>query len=432
MTQSDSTPRIPHVVIVGGGFGGLYTAQGLGNQPVRVTIIDKRNFHLFQPLLYQVATGSLSPGDIAAPLRSVVRRYKNTEVLLDEVIDIAPDKHELTLKTNNRVLSYDMLVLATGSTTHFFGNDQWAQYAFELKTLENALDMRRRILSAFEEAERETDPEAKAAKMTFVIVGGGPTGVELAGAVAELARYTLKKDFRHIDSRTARIILLEASPRVLAMYPESLSQWAAAKLGRLGVTVRPATSVTDIREGCITIAQGEGKEEIKAGTVLWAAGVKASALGKTLADKAGCEIDRGGRLAVAPDLSLPGHGNIFVIGDLASYTHTEDKRPLPGVAPVAMQEGRYVAKRILAEVRQDVLPEFIYRDKGNLAVVSFTEAVASIGKVRLSGFIAWLIWAFVHVFYLIEFDSKLLVLLQWAWTYFTRKRSARLITGSYD
>lgn len=427
-----ASSHIPHVVIVGGGFGGLYTAQALGNQPVRVTLIDKRNFHLFQPLLYQIATGTLSPGDIAAPLRAVVQHYKNIEVLLDEVVDIAPDKREITLKTENRPLSYDMLVLAAGSTTHFFGHDDWANHALELKTLENALDMRRRILSAFEAAERETDPEAKTARMTFVIVGGGPTGVELAGALAELARYTLKKDFRRIDSRKARIILLEASPRLLATYPESLSRWAARKLNRLGVAIHEGTSVTDIREGCITIAQGDRKEDIRAETVLWAAGVKASFLGKILAEKIGCETDRGGRIPVEADLSIPGQSSIFVIGDLACYTHTKDGRPLPGVAPVAMQEGRYVARRILAEVKGQPLPRFQYRDKGNLAVVSFNEAIAAIGNIRLTGVIAWLIWAFVHVFYLIEFDSKMLVLFQWAWAYLTRKRSARLITGSYD
>jgi NADH:ubiquinone reductase (H+-translocating) len=301
-----------------------------------------------------------------------------------------------------------------------------------LKTLESALDMRRQVLNAFEKAERETDPQKQASAMNFVIVGGGPTGVELAGAVAELARFTLKKDFRRIDCSQTRITLVEAGPRILSVYPEKLSRWTADKLRELGVTVREATAVTDIQPGCITLSKNGETETVQADTVLWGAGVKASGLGRVLAEKTGAELDRGGRVVVEPDLSVKGYPHIFVIGDLASYMHTADKRPLPGVAPVAMQEGSYVAKRILADVRGHARPQFQYVDKGNLAVVSFNEAVASIGKVQLTGFLAWLIWAFVHIFYLIEFDSKVVVLFQWIWSHFTQRRSARLITGSYD
>jgi NADH dehydrogenase len=429
---ASSSSTLPHVVIVGGGFGGLYTAQSLGDQPVKVTLIDKRNFHLFQPLLYQVATGSLSPSDIAAPLRSVLAKFENTSVLLDEVIGIDVDNQLLTLKEEPEPLHYDRLVLATGSQTHFFGHDDWAKNSLELKTLESALDMRRRVLSAFENAERETDPVKQASAMNFVIVGGGPTGVELAGAVAELARFTLKRDFRRIDCTQARITLVEAGPRILSVYPEELSRWTVKKLGELGVTVREATAVTDIQPGCITLSQNGQVETIQADTVLWGAGVKASGLGQMLAEKTGVELDRGGRVMVETDLSIKGYPHIFVIGDLACYTHTADKRPLPGVAPVAMQEGSYVARRILADIFGYARPAFQYVDKGNLAVVSFNEAVASIGKVRLTGFLAWLIWAFVHIFYLIEFDSKVIVLFQWIWSHFTQRRSARLITGSYE
>jgi NADH dehydrogenase len=427
-----SSSSLPHVVIVGGGFGGLYTAQALGDQPVRVTVIDKRNFHLFQPLLYQVATGSLSPSDIAAPLRSILAKYDNVSVLLDEVMDINTTDQLLQLKTEPEALHYDYLVLATGSMTHFFGHDDWAKNSLELKTLESALDMRRRVLDAFEKAERETDPKLQAAAMNFVVVGGGPTGVELAGAVAELARNTLKHDFRRIDCSKTSITLVEAAPRILSVYPEALSKWTAQKLNQLGVTVLEATQVTDIQPGCITLSKNGQSETIEADTVLWGAGVKASGLGKVLADKTGVEIDRGGRVIVEADMSIKGYSNVFVIGDLASYSHTVTQKPLPGVAPVAMQQGSYVAKCIMANVRGFSTPRFEYVDKGSLAVISFNEAVASIGKIQLTGLPAWLIWAFVHIFYLIEFDSKIVVIFQWVWSLLTQRRSARLITGSYD
>lgn len=429
-----TTPSIPHVVIVGGGFGGLYTAQALGNQPVKVTLIDKRNFHLFQPLLYQIATGSLSPGDIASPLRAVVKKFDNIRVVMDEVTDINPDAKTLTLKHECEAIQYDMLVVATGGMTHYFGNDAWKEHTKSLKTVEEALDMRREIFMAFEKAEQEPDPQKREALLNFVIVGGGPTGVELAGALAELSRFSMPPDFRNIDCRQAQIILVEMGPRVLAAYPEDLSEKAGETLKRLGVTLRTRTSVTDIQKGMITLSHDGHSEQIPAQTILWAAGVKASPLGQLLCEKTGCELDRGGRVIVEADLSVPKHPNIFVIGDLASYSHTPDKRPLPGVAPVAMQEGRYVAKLIVSQVKNQPAPEFRYINKGNLAVIGINEAVAQIQKVHLSGFIAWFIWAFVHVMYLIEFDNKVLVMLQWLWAFFTRRHSARLITGkgSYD
>lgn len=424
-----TTPSIPHVVIVGGGFGGLYTAQSLGNQPVRVTLIDKRNFHLFQPLLYQIATGSLSPGDIASPLRTVVKKFDNTRVIMDEVVDINPDTKTLTLRDEADPISYDMLVLATGGMTHYFGNDSWMEHTKSLKTVEEALDMRREIFMAFEKAEQETDPQKREALMNFVIVGGGPTGVELAGALAELSRFSMPQDFKNIDCRRANIILVEMGPRVLAAYPEDLSEKAGETLKRLGVTLRTRTSVTDIQKSMITLSHDGHSEQIPAETILWAAGVKASPLGQLLCGKTGCELDRGGRVIVEADLSVPKHPDIFIVGDLANYSHTPDKRPLPGVAPVAMQQGRYVAKLIASRLKNQEVPAFQYKNKGNLAVIGINEAVADLHKVHFSGFPAWFIWAFVHVMYLIEFDNKVLVMLQWLWAFFTRRHSARLITG---
>jgi NADH dehydrogenase len=429
-----AAPSVPHVVIVGGGFGGLYTAQALGNKPVKVTLIDKRNFHLFQPLLYQIATGSLSPGDIASPLRTVVKKFSNIQVIMDEVLDIDPQAKTLKLKHNAEGVSYDMLVLATGGMTHYFGNDAWAQHTQSLKTVEEALDMRRKVFMAFEKAEQEPDPKKREALMNFVIVGGGPTGVELAGALAELSRFSMPSDFKNIDCRRANIILVEMGPRVLAAYPEDLSQKAGETLERLGVTLRTGTSVTDIQQGMITLSAQGKTEHIPAETILWAAGVKASPLGQLLCEKTGCELDRGGRVMVEADLSVPKHPEIFIVGDLANYAHTPDKRPLPGVAPVAMQQGRYLAQSILKRLKGETVQPFKYLNKGNLAVIGINEAVADLHKVHLSGFPAWFIWAFVHVMYLVEFDNKVLVMLQWLWAFFTRRHSARLITGkgSYD
>ena len=414
------------VVIIGGGFGGLYATKALGKMPVHVTLVDKRNFHLFQPLLYQVATGTLSPADISSPLRSVVNRNKNTKVLMGEVVDIDPEQQKVILK--NGELSYDSLIVATGVSHFYFGNEEWASVAPGLKTVEDALDIRRRIFVAFEAAEKETDPEKRRAMLTFVIVGGGPTGVELAGAIAELAYSTLKKDFRNIDTSEAQILLLEGMDRILPPYTPELSAKAEASLKRLGVTVQTKTLVTNIADYTVTTRQGERVEQIPAHTVLWAAGVKASPMGEVLAKRTNAQRDRAGRVIVEPDLSLPGHPNIFVIGDLANFSHQNGK-PLPGVAPVAMKQGQYVATLLQQRLGGKNSVPFRYQDVGSLAVIGRNAAVVDLGFVKFSGILAWFTWVFVHIYYLIEFDNKLVVLLQWGWNYFTRKRGARLITG---
>lgn len=417
-----------HVVIVGGGFGGLYAAQALRKAPVKVTLIDKRNFHLFQPLLYQVATGGLSAGDISSPLRAVLSGQKNTKVLMGEVTDIDPTQQKVILP--NEEVNYDTLIVATGVSHHYFGNDQWAEKAPGLKTVEDALEMRRRIFVAFEAAEKETDPEKRRAWLTFVIVGGGPTGVELAGAMAELAHNTLKHDFRNIDTSEARILLLEGMDRVLPPYPPELSVKAQASLEELGVTVQTKALVTNIDNNLVTMRRGDQIEQIPAQTILWAAGMKASKMGEILSQRTGAELDRAGRVMVQPDLSVPNYSNIFVIGDLANFPHQyEDGKPLPGVAPVAMQEGQYVANLIKKRFKGETLPAFHYTNYGSLAVIGRHAAVVDFGFVKFSGFLAWLLWTFVHIFFLIEFDNKILVMIQWAWNYFTRKRGARLITN---
>ncbi|HWB98865.1 MAG TPA: NAD(P)/FAD-dependent oxidoreductase [Bryobacteraceae bacterium] len=417
------------VVIVGGGFGGLYAAKALGKAPVNLTVVDRRNFHLFQPLLYQVATGGLSPGEIASPLRVVLKRHKNTRVWLGEVVDIDVDHRRLILADGQ--LDYDILVLATGSTHHYFGHDEWAQYAPGLKTVEDATEIRRRILLAFEHAEREPDPAKRRAWLTFIIVGGGPTGVELAGALGEIANDTLRHDFRSINPAEAQILLLEGSSRLLQAFPPDLSHAAECELIGLGVRPRPGAVVTNVDANGVTVRIGEETERIPTHTVLWAAGVQASPLGKILAERAAAPLDRAGRVIVEPDLSVPGHPEILVIGDLANFSHQTGK-PLPGVAPVAMAQGRYVARLITARQKGKVLPPFHYFNKGNLATVGRNEAVADFGKVRLSGFIAWVAWLFVHLMYLVEFDNRLLVLTEWVYNYITRNRGARLITGSAD
>ncbi|NET35802.1 MAG: NAD(P)/FAD-dependent oxidoreductase [Cyanothece sp. SIO1E1] len=427
MSDSVRDPSIHQVVIVGGGFGGLYAAKALRQAPVQVTLIDKRNFHLFQPLLYQVATGWLSAGDISSPIRAILNAQKNTQVLMGEVIDIDPEQSQVKLK--DRELAYDTLIVATGVSHHYFGKDDWASVAPGMKTIEDALEVRRRIFLAFEAAEKEPDPERREALLTFVVVGGGPTGVELAGALAELAYSTLKDDFRSINTAETQIILLEGMDRVLPPYPPELSAKAEASLKKLGVTVRTQTLVTDIDGDQVTLRCGEKIEHLRARTVLWAAGVKASAMGKVLAQKAGAELDRAGRVLVESDLSLARYPNVFVVGDLATFTH-QDGKPLPGVAPVAMQQGSYVAKLIKQRLSNKHLPAFRYVDSGSLAVVGRNAAVADLGALRLSGFPAWLIWVFVHIYYLIEFDNKLIVMMMWGWNYFTRKRGARLITNS--
>ncbi|MUL38306.1 NAD(P)/FAD-dependent oxidoreductase [Gloeocapsopsis dulcis] len=419
--------QFPHrVVIIGGGFGGLYAAKSLGSVPVEITLIDKRNFHLFQPLLYQVATGTLSPADISSPLRAVLSRNKNTKVLMGEVVDIDPEQRKVTLQ--NQELYYDSLIVATGVKHSYFGRDEWSEFAPGLKTVEDALEMRRRIFVAFEAAEKETDPEKRRAWLTFVIVGGGPTGVELAGAIAELAYSTLKKDFRNIDTAEAKILLLEGMDRLLPPYAAELSAKAAKSLQKLGVTVQTKTLVTNIADDIVTMKQGDEVTQIAAKTILWAAGVKASAMGEVLAKRTGAQLDRAGRVIVEPDLSLPGHSNIFVVGDLANFSHQNGK-PLPGVAPVAMQEGQYVAALLKQRLQAKTLSPFNYFDRGSLAVIGRNAAVVDFGFVKFSGFLAWLTWVFVHIYFLIEFDNKLVVLLQWGWNYWTRKRGARLITG---
>jgi NADH dehydrogenase len=417
-----------HVVIVGGGFGGLYAAQALGKAPVKVTLIDKRNFHLFQPLLYQVATGGLSAGDISSPLRAVLSRNKNTEVLMGEVTEVDPEQQKIKLQ--NQELSYDTLIVATGVSHHYFGKEEWAPKAPGLKTVEDALEMRRRIFLAFEAAEKETDPQKRRAWLTFVIVGGGPTGVELAGALAELAYSTLKNDFRNIDTSDTQILLLEGMERVLPPYPSELSTKAKASLEQLGVTVQTKAMVTNIEDNVVTIRRGEETEQIPARTILWAAGMKASGMGEVLGKSTGAQLDRAGRVIVNPDLSVPEHPNIFVIGDLANFPHQyEDGKPLPGVAPVAMQEGQYVARLIKKRLKGETLPAFRYSDYGSLAVIGRNAAVVDLGFVKFSGLLAWLAWIFVHIFFLIEFDNKLIVMIQWAWSYITRNRGARLITN---
>ncbi|HEX9666905.1 MAG TPA: NAD(P)/FAD-dependent oxidoreductase [Thermodesulfobacteriota bacterium] len=415
-----------HVVIIGGGFGGLYAAKALGKTDVRITLVDKRNFHLFQPLLYQIAIGGLSPGDIASPLRAVLRKYKNIEVIKAEVIDLDPEHRRITFRDGE--LNYDSLIVATGSTYNYFGHDEWAEIAPGIKTIENTLDIRHRIFLAFEAAEREADIAQQKSWMRFVIIGAGPTGVELAGAIGELAQSTLRNDFRHIDTCETEIILLEGTDRILPTYPEELSIKAQESLERLGITVNKNAMVTGIKKSFVTFSKDGKEETIQAKTILWAAGVKASSLGEVLARRTGGKLDSAGRVIVEPDLSIPGFDNIFVIGDLANFSH-EDGRPLPGVAPVAMQEGLYVAKLLESRFRGRNLPPFKYKNKGSLAVIGRNAAVADFGRFRFSGFFAWLIWIFIHIQYLIEFDNKVLVLIQWAWNYFTRKRGARLITG---
>lgn len=424
--QVQQTEKPHEVVVIGGGFGGLYAVQKLGKAPVHVTLIDRRNFHLFQPLLYQVATGGLSPADISSPLRSILSHQENTTVLLAEVTDVDPVAQKVILR--GQELHYDTLIVATGVSHSYFGNEHWEKDAPGLKTIENALEMRRRIFMAFEAAEKETDPAERKAWLTFVIVGGGPTGVELAGAISELAFSTLKQDFRNIDTSEAKILLLEGMDRVLPPYAPDLSAKAEKSLEHLGVTVQTKTFVTNIVNDVVTMKQGEVVIEVPAKTVLWAAGIKASPLGKVLADRTGAEVDRVGRVIVEADLSIAKYPNIFVVGDLSNYPH-QGERPLPGIAPVAMQEGEFVAKLITSRIKGAEKPRFRYVDFGSLAVIGRNAAVVDLGFVKFSGFLAWLAWLFVHIYFLIEFDNKLVVMVQWAWNYFTKKRGARLITG---
>lgn len=417
------------VVIIGGGFGGLYAAQSLRNADVDLTLIDRRNFHLFQPLLYQVATGALSPSEIAAPLRHILNRQKNTRVLLGEVVDIDVAGHEAVLKDGARV-PYDTLLVATGSTHDYFGHPEWAQLAPGLKTIEDATEIRARVLLAFERAEKETDPEARRAELTFVVVGGGPTGVELAGALGEISRDTLRKDFRRINPAEANIFLIEGAERVLPPYPAKLSKAAEKSLIGLGVQTRDGAMVTGIDEGGVTVKIGGVESRIAAKTVLWAAGVRASSLGKLLAGKTGAALDRAGRLMVEPDLSLAGHPEILIAGDLAHFE--QDGKQVPGVAPTAMQEGEYAAHLIARRLRHEKVEPFRYWNKGSLATIGRNSAVAEIGPFQFSGYLAWLIWLFVHILYIVQFESRVLIVFKWAYDYFTHNRGARLITGATE
>ena len=410
-------PVKPHVVIVGGGFGGLSAARALGGTPARVTLLDRHNYHLFQPLLYQVATAGLSPGDIASPIRWILRRNRNVQVLLTHVGAVDVTRRELIADIG--AVGYDYLVLATGASHSYFGHDEWEPLAPGLKTLDDALKMRRHMLLAFERAELMTDPAERQRLLTFVVIGGGPTGVELAGALAEIARHTLANEYRAFEPRTAKIILVEAAPRILAMYPPDLQEAAERSLKRLGVEVRKSTPVTAIREGEVDA----GGQTLRAGTVLWAAGVAASPLARTL----GVPIDRAGRVEVQPDLSIPGHPEVFVIGDLAAFR--QDGAPLPGVAQVAIQQGHHAAKNVLRLAQGKPTEPFRYFDYGNMATIGRAAAIADFGRVRLSGWIAWVAWLTLHVMKLVGFRNRLGVLLQWAWAYFTYQRGVRLITG---
>jgi NADH:ubiquinone reductase (H+-translocating) len=418
------------VVIVGGGFGGLYAAQALKRAPVEVTLIDKRNFHLFQPLLYQVATGSLSPGEIAAPLRGVLSAQKNAQVLLGDAVDFDPKAREVILRDGAHV-PYDYLIVATGSQNNYFGNNAWSQWAPALKTIEDATTIRHKILLAFEAAERVHDPDKRRAWLTFVIVGAGATGVELAGTLGEIANHTLKHEFRSIRPEDARILVIDRSPRVLSNFPEDLSLKAEKQLLKLGARVRTGITVTNVDENGVSITTAAGKEDhIAAHTVIWAAGVAISDFGKLVGEKTSAPTQRSGQINVQPDLSIPNYPEIFVVGDLA-FVPGKDGRPIPGVAQVAMQTGAYAAKAIALHAEGKPGPEkpFHYFNKGDLAVIGRAAAVANIFGVHLSGLPAWLVWLFIHLMYLVEFQNRLLVFVEWAFLYLTWNRGARLITG---
>ncbi|HLC40170.1 MAG TPA: NAD(P)/FAD-dependent oxidoreductase [Methylomirabilota bacterium] len=410
----------PHVVVVGGGFGGLYATRTLARRPVRITLVDRRNHHLFQPLLYQVATAVLNPADIATPLRSIVRRLKQVSVILAEVekVDLAGRRVAL----DRGEMTYDALILAAGASHSYFSHDEWELLAPGLKTLEDALEIRRRVLLAYELAERETDGAERQALLTFVVIGGGPTGVELAGALAEISRQTIARDFRAIDPTKARIVLLEGGPRILPTFPEDLAASADAQLRRLGVEVKTNSVVTRVTPDAVWV----GGQQVRARAVLWAAGVTASPLARTL----GVPLDRAGRVIVEPDLSIPGHPDAFAIGDLSCFMH-QTGDPLPGLAPVALQQGRAAAENVWSRLRGEPTAPFRYKDRGSMATIGRAAAVGVIGKLHLTGTMAWLAWLFVHVLLLIGFRNRFIVLFQWTWAYCSWQRGARLITTAW-
>jgi NADH dehydrogenase len=428
--------ELHRVVVVGGGFGGLRATVKLARAPVELTLIDRRNFHLFQPLVYQVATGGLSPGEIAAPLRSIFKRRSQVRVLLGAVTGFDLEQRVVHVSpviedTPPLEIGYDTLIVAGGSHYSYFGHEEWRPFAPEVKTLESALDVRQRILRAFEAAELESDPERRAAWLTFAVVGGGPTGVEMAGQIAELANETLQRDFRAIDPRDGRVLLVEAGERVLASFPPSLSASAADALTGLGVTVRTDEMVVGIDGQAVTLAKPDGTSvRVPARTVVWAAGVAASSLAARLGKATGAELDRAGRVSVEPDLTLPGHPEVFALGDMVRVRNAAGEAVLlPGVAPVAMQQGRYAARSVRARLRGKDSDPFRYIDKGNVATIGRARAVADIKGLRLSGPLAWLMWLGIHIFYLIGFENRLLVLTRWGFSFITRERGARLITG---
>jgi NADH dehydrogenase len=414
-------PARPHVIIVGAGFGGLEAAKKLGKEAVRVTVIDRTNHHLFQPLLYEVATAALSPADIAAPIRAILSDFANTEVILAEVksVDVAAK----TVNIGEREIAYDYLILATGARHSYFGHDEWEKLAPGLKSLEDAVEIRRRLLMAFEYAEKITDEAAKAAAMTFVVIGGGPAGVEMAGAIAEISRYTLEKDFRHIDPASARVILVEGEKRVLASFPEDLSESAMKQLKQLGVDVRTGVHAKNLTDAGLEI----GDEFIPCRVKVWAAGNAASFVGKTM----GVPVDKSGRVIVNDDLTIPGHSEVQVIGDLANYAHQGDK-PLPGVSPVAMQEGRHAARNVAAMVDGRKPQRFRYWNKGSMATIGRNKAVADLNFIHLSGLPAWIVWLFIHIIFLVGFRNRIVVLMQWAWSYISFNKGARLITRNFQ
>ena len=428
--------RRHHVVVVGGGFGGLQAALGLRRAPVDVTLVDRRNFHLFQPLTYQVATGALSPGEIAYPLRTIFKRSDNVRVLLGEVADFDLEARELLLRPVAGVpaperLAYDTLIVGGGSQYAYFGHEEWREHAAEVKSLESALMVRSNLLRAFEAAEAEPDPQRRAALLTFVVVGAGPTGVEMAGQIAELARDTVRRDFRAVDTRTARILLVEAADRVLTTFPPSLSRRAERALERLGVTVLTGTTVTAVdADGVVLDAGGGRSEAVASRTVVWAAGVMASGMAARLGELTGAERDRAGRVTVGPDLTLPGHREVLAIGDMTRVRGTDGQvLALPGVAPVAIQQGRYAARAVRACLRGEDAGPFRYHDKGNLATIGRAAAVADVKRVHLSGLLAWLTWLVVHLWYLVGFQNRVLVVIRWSMSFITHGRGARLITG---